>query len=289
MSLFVIFFSGRDHLRYNCDLTDITACNTTLRVFGVPIPDPVFPSITAALAVLSAVGVLLVGHLTLFHFYLICKGLTTYDYFQIQSENESHDRDCMKSHDRHCCPPFQGKINRVTPVELEQCSDGSAGMATFDRTPSPSELESNDHDRGVVSLNAVTPLQAEGGDSEPHPSTQLNGEGHTPLPSATTAEHQDQVLDMEKAVVLLENCPPLGQVSAGSKLQLAVESAPESNSLPIGETCFTSDHVSGFSDKTSMSSKALSVHLTLEEDNTTSGPCPPPCTASSPSPSHPEQ
>lgn len=82
---------------------------------------------------------------------VVWKGLTTYDYIQLRPVRE------VQSHDRHCCAhlPKVGvfpstpspnisrqrdcylskQVNRVTPVD--QCSNSSAGMANFDRTPSP--------------------------------------------------------------------------------------------------------------------------------------------------------
>eukprot|EP00731_Ephydatia_muelleri_P039292 Em1343g1a len=88
--------SKHEHVieNYYCNLCcACLSCNATLRLFGAPIPDPVFPTLTAALGVFSLAGVLLIGHLTLFHFHLIYKGLTTYEYFQLQpAKPKSHDR-----------------------------------------------------------------------------------------------------------------------------------------------------------------------------------------------------
>ena len=71
MVLFALFFIGRDYLRYNCDHSGhLLACDLTLRMLGVPIPDYVFLTLTGVLGGLAALAVLLIGHLTLYHIYL---------------------------------------------------------------------------------------------------------------------------------------------------------------------------------------------------------------------------
>lgn len=72
LSLFVLFFADRDSLRYSCDREDhnITECDPQLRVFGAPVPDPLFPTFIAIIGLLAVVTLTLMGHLTAFHFYL---------------------------------------------------------------------------------------------------------------------------------------------------------------------------------------------------------------------------
>ena len=70
-ALFILYFAGRNNLRYNCNFpSNSSACNETLRIFGAAMPDPVFPILTAILGILALIAVVLVGHLTTFHLYL---------------------------------------------------------------------------------------------------------------------------------------------------------------------------------------------------------------------------
>ena len=68
---FILFFAARDQLHYFCNVPgNSSACDPGLRILGALVPDPVFPTVTAVLAVLAVIGILLIGHLTCFHFYL---------------------------------------------------------------------------------------------------------------------------------------------------------------------------------------------------------------------------
>ena len=117
-ALFILYFAGRDNLRYDCNFpSNSSACNETLRIFGTAMPDAVFPVLTAILGVLALIAVVLVGHLTVFHFYLskhrcfqhqvhinegmpsrntfihtVSKGLSTYDYIVLHRESEEDTR-----------------------------------------------------------------------------------------------------------------------------------------------------------------------------------------------------
>ena len=67
----VLFFVHRDRVVYYCDDTNITSCEGgRLRIFAAVVPDPVFPSVTIVVTILSVGATLLLGHLTFFHFYL---------------------------------------------------------------------------------------------------------------------------------------------------------------------------------------------------------------------------
>ena len=69
--LSVLFFVDRDYIVYYCDNINVTACEGgDLRIFAAVVPDPVFPSVTIVLTILGVAATLLLGHLTLFHFYL---------------------------------------------------------------------------------------------------------------------------------------------------------------------------------------------------------------------------
>ena len=73
LSLFVTFFSDRGALRYACSdhfLSSNTSCSGHVRVFGAEVPDPVFPSLVAAIGLLALVGVAMIGYLATFHMYL---------------------------------------------------------------------------------------------------------------------------------------------------------------------------------------------------------------------------
>lgn len=116
-ALFILYFAGRDNLRYDCNFpSNSSACNETLRIFGTAMPDAVFPVLTAILGILALIAVVLVGHLTVFHFYLskhrcfkhqvlyllmmecplvihtVSKGLSTYDYIVLHRESEEDTR-----------------------------------------------------------------------------------------------------------------------------------------------------------------------------------------------------
>ena len=68
---FIVFFAARDQLRYFCNVPgNASACDPGLKILGASVPDPVFPSVTAVLALLAVIAIMLIGHLTCFHFYL---------------------------------------------------------------------------------------------------------------------------------------------------------------------------------------------------------------------------
>jgi hypothetical protein len=148
LSLFILYFAGRDQLRYYCDeFTNVTHCDSDLRFFGAVVPDPVFPSVMGVSGLLVAVPMILLGHLTLFHYYLICIGTTTYDYIR-------DDRSTCS-----CC-----RKNRITPNEEDEGdvnsirSNDSAGKTTFGRTPPPSEVTREDYDQLALLSNVTTPI-----------------------------------------------------------------------------------------------------------------------------------
>ena len=106
LSLFILFFSSTESIRFNCRLpSNLTACDSSLRVFGGVVPGPVFPVLCGGSVFLSLIGVGLLGHLAFFHLYLsrycysycVCsmliwmatefKGLTTYE-FLTESDGE---------------------------------------------------------------------------------------------------------------------------------------------------------------------------------------------------------
>ena len=76
LSLFIVYFVDEDAslLRFNCHSSfNLTACDPSLGILGFRLParaNPVFPSLCAFCVVLSLIGLLLLGHLTLFHLYL---------------------------------------------------------------------------------------------------------------------------------------------------------------------------------------------------------------------------
>ena len=151
LALFILFFADRDSLRYNCGYpSNTSACDTTLRIFGGAVPDPVFPTLTAILGVLACIAVLLLGHLSAFHVYLskhlglilvrttytcllpfpsssfplppfpfpthtpVSKGLTTYDYIVLQREKDLEGNAAGPERGYHGrCGFLRRKVSRI--------------------------------------------------------------------------------------------------------------------------------------------------------------------------------
>ena len=68
---FIMFFSHRDGIRHFCDdVYNISSCDSSIKIFGATVPDPVFPVVTGFIGILYAIAVVLIGHLALFHCYL---------------------------------------------------------------------------------------------------------------------------------------------------------------------------------------------------------------------------
>ena len=66
--LFIIFFADRSLIRYYCHAPyNVTGCDSTLRLFGAPIPDPLFPTVNGVIGLVSGVSTVLLGHLLAFH------------------------------------------------------------------------------------------------------------------------------------------------------------------------------------------------------------------------------
>ena len=119
---FILYFIDRDHIRHYCDITrNISSCDSTIKIFGASAPDPLFPSTTAVIGVLGIIATGLLGHLTIFHFYLskyiklsfvvcfqgncvplVCKGLSTYDYIMLQRETDG-SKSLTKDEDKFLC------------------------------------------------------------------------------------------------------------------------------------------------------------------------------------------
>uniref|UniRef100_A0A1X7TAK9 Protein S-acyltransferase n=1 Tax=Amphimedon queenslandica TaxID=400682 RepID=A0A1X7TAK9_AMPQE len=78
---------------YSCSATfNVTGCDSILRLFGAPVPDPVFPTVTALIGLLSAIATLLLAHLVGFHCFIMYKGVSTYDYIiQQRTRNEQNN------------------------------------------------------------------------------------------------------------------------------------------------------------------------------------------------------
>ena len=143
VALFIIFFVDRESLRYNCNYpSNLSACDATLRIFGVAIPDPVFPTLTAIFGVLAFIAVLLLGHLSAFHVFLckhlwlilvgmvyeclllsslplpfpfpVSKGLTTYDYIMREREKDKEDSAAGVKRGFHGrCACVRRKVSRI--------------------------------------------------------------------------------------------------------------------------------------------------------------------------------
>ena len=71
LTFFVMFFAKKDRVRFLCDQPlNVTSCDPKLKMFGGPIPDAMFPTITIIMAILSLLATLLLGYLAFFHVYL---------------------------------------------------------------------------------------------------------------------------------------------------------------------------------------------------------------------------
>lgn len=145
LALFILFFADRESLRYGCDRpTNVSSCDATLRVFSVAVPDPVFPTITAVMSVLGGVAILLIGHLTAFHLYLMYRGVSTYDYIIDQRAREQEE---SANPPARCSCCGRQRANRVLPASNAMLSSegedarsvtSCTSMSGFGRTPPPS-------------------------------------------------------------------------------------------------------------------------------------------------------
>jgi hypothetical protein len=100
---FVLFFASRPSVCYlDCGLVSVCSPNfhstngtgtgsrnssqlnstldTRIHILSYPVPDQVFPVLAALNTFLTAIAAFLLGQLLGFHLYLMCQGLSTYDY-----------------------------------------------------------------------------------------------------------------------------------------------------------------------------------------------------------------
>ena len=73
LSLFIAFFSARDHIYYACNnhiLSANSSCDDAIRVFGADVPDAVFPVLVGVIGLLAVAGIGMIGYLAVFHIYL---------------------------------------------------------------------------------------------------------------------------------------------------------------------------------------------------------------------------
>lgn len=71
LTFFVLYFVDRGSVRFNCHhVTNLTACDSTLRVLGGPIPDVLFPIFLAVLGSVALFGVASLVLTAGFHIYL---------------------------------------------------------------------------------------------------------------------------------------------------------------------------------------------------------------------------
>ncbi|XP_064393372.1 uncharacterized protein LOC135340887 [Halichondria panicea] len=192
-SLFVVYLVDRCQLCYDCDLpynltvneNGTTLCDFQFAAFGASMPHQVFPVLCAFIALLSALAMILDGHLVSLHLYLIWKGLTTYDYILLLRDKGPKDPLY-----RRILNKLRGKNkkNRVVPSDsqfdndlrameegrLSSYSDqhsysaspyGSVGMVNFGRTPTASIDSFSSHlsvERQLaMTLSRVSPTESD--------------------------------------------------------------------------------------------------------------------------------
>lgn len=94
MVFFVLFFASRDHVRHYCgNAYNISSCDSSIKLFGVVVNDTVFPVFTGLLTVLNGIALVLVAHLSLFHYYLSKFNLYHYLQFLFFFINDQYSKE----------------------------------------------------------------------------------------------------------------------------------------------------------------------------------------------------
>ncbi|XP_037308650.2 palmitoyltransferase ZDHHC11 [Pungitius pungitius] len=81
-------------------------------------------------AMLSITSMLLLGHLLAFHFYLFCKGISTYDYIKRQRQKEARNIETGNHQDAKITS--QDRQNQETSIDCEPALSHSSGTCKFD-------------------------------------------------------------------------------------------------------------------------------------------------------------
>ncbi|XP_077982213.1 uncharacterized protein LOC144437199 [Glandiceps talaboti] len=98
-----------------------TWCRDNLKLF-TNVPGLAFFIMMIITAVLAVIAVGLLAHLVLFHCYLNCKGLTTYDYIIMKRDEEARRDDDEANFGADIEPPKMRKIKRsqIAPIKKER-------------------------------------------------------------------------------------------------------------------------------------------------------------------------
>ncbi|CAH1778951.1 unnamed protein product, partial [Owenia fusiformis] len=86
------------------------------------VPDEAWLSVLGVTAILVLSGAILLGHLLIFHVYLMCKGMGTYDYIveqRAEAEKEARDKDIDLEEPQYEYNSRHKKRNRVEPEERQ--------------------------------------------------------------------------------------------------------------------------------------------------------------------------
>ncbi|KAM8871243.1 palmitoyltransferase ZDHHC11 isoform 2-T2 [Spinachia spinachia] len=86
-------------------------------------------------AMLSIASMLLLGHLLAFHFYLFCKGISTYDYIKRQRQKEARNIETGNHHGAKI--NSEDRQNQETSIDCEPALSHSSGTCKFDSEGPP--------------------------------------------------------------------------------------------------------------------------------------------------------
>ncbi|XP_076470075.1 uncharacterized protein LOC143300351 isoform X2 [Babylonia areolata] len=171
-----------------------------------PVSDKGWLAMTGITTLLSAVTLLLLTHLLFFHFWLMCKGMTTYEYIVMLREKEGfQDAEAHKHSSASASASSRGanfRANKVTPSKTTaDISDGPASHTRSDQA-----LE--DYRQALERSD-----QAEGGETPPPLSSPIHV-GPEESSSGTTAVKKLKKKKKKKAST--DTSQPVSTVGDGS-------------------------------------------------------------------------
>ncbi|XP_002736158.1 uncharacterized protein LOC100375920 [Saccoglossus kowalevskii] len=93
-----------------------------MELFSFVVPAMAFFIVILVTSVLAVIATGLLAHLVIFHIYLNCKGMTTYDYIVMKREQEAKQDDIEANFGADADPPRFKKIkrNHVAPAKVEK-------------------------------------------------------------------------------------------------------------------------------------------------------------------------
>ena len=187
VGLFILFFASRHSLCWwDCSFpcSNQTNASVCIRLFQVPVPDPVFPVLMAVECVLCLIAIGLLGHLYSFHIYLRIVGISTFDYINRKDQLKHEKLAKRHSNSRASTPnraPSRASLKssqslkeiRIIRTSSDAGSLHSNGLDTHPRTPdsreSPSQLFTHEyalqieHSRLDVEGTEIVPQQPDEG------------------------------------------------------------------------------------------------------------------------------